>query len=522
MAVMYEYFNAHPGRRAALVVVVSLAMIMQTLDATIANVALPHMQSSMSAAQDQISWVLTSYMIASAIGMSLTGFLAARLGVKTLLNLSIVGFTISSMLCGIAQGLPEMILFRIAQGLFGAGLLPLSQSIMLDVFPREKQGPAMAIWGMGVMLGPILGPTLGGYLTEYYNWRWIFFINAPLGLICTLSVIALLPETPPNKAKYFDFLGFGLLAIALASFQLMLDRGETQDWFSSSEILLEAGLAALALYMFISHVLTTDRPFITPSLFRDLNYSVSTVIGAMFGVTLFATMTLMPLMLQNLMGYSVIDTGLVLMPRGIGTMFAMAAVGRLMGKVEPRLLMLAGLSLTAGALWHMSTWTLEVSQAEMIITGVVQGFGIGFLFPPLSMIAYMTLQPDLRTEAAAFFSLTRNMGSSVGISVMVSLVAQNTQINHAALAEYITPFSRPLQTLIPNAGWSLDGAMGIVHLNGELTRQAMMIAYLNDYRAMAYAMIAVMPLLFFLRMTRRGAAGAAPSGPTQPVAAAEH
>ncbi len=518
MAQMYEYFNAHPGRRSALVVVVTLAMIMQTLDATIANVALPHMQSSMSAAQDQISWVLTSYMIASAIGMSLTGFLASRFGSKNLLIASIVGFTAASMLCGIAQTLPEMILFRVAQGLFGAGLLPLSQSIMLDVFPREKQGPAMAIWGMGVMLGPILGPTLGGYLTEYYNWRWIFFINAPLGVISTLSVMALLPDTPPNKKTYFDFLGFSLLAIALTSFQLMLDRGETQDWFQSYEIILEAVIAGLAFYAFIAHVLTTDKPFITLGLFRDLNYSVSMVIGAAFGVTLFATMTLMPLMLQNLMHYSVIDTGFVLMPRGIGTMFAMAFVGRIVTKLDPRLIMFFGLTLTAAALWHMSTWTVDVSGFEMIATGVLQGVGIGFLFPPLSMIAYMTLPPHLRTEAAAFFSLTRNMGSSVGISVMIALVAQNTQINHASLAEHITPFSRPLQALIPEAGWSIGAASGIAHLNGELTRQAMMISYLNDYRVMAYAIVIVMPLILLLRLPKRGAAT-----PSQPaMAAAEH
>jgi DHA2 family multidrug resistance protein len=515
---MYEYFNAHPGRRSALVIVVTLAMIMQTLDATIANVALPHMQSSMNAAQDQISWVLTSYMIASVIGMSLTGFLASRFGGKTLLIASIVGFTVASMLCGIAQTLPEMIFFRIVQGLCGAGLLPLSQSIMLDVFPREKQGPAMAIWGMGIMLGPILGPTLGGYLTEYYNWRWIFFINLPLGIICTLSVIALLPETPPNKQTHFDLLGFGLLAIALASIQLLLDRGETLDWFSSGEIVLEAFLAGVCFYAFIAHVLTTDKPFITPSLFRDLNYSVSMIIGAAFGVTLFATMTLMPMMLQTLMGYSVIDTGLVLMPRGVGTMFAMAFVGRIVSKFEPRLIMFAGLMVTAYSLWHMSTWTLDVSEFEMIATGVLQGVGIGFLFPPLSMIAYMTLAPNLRTEAAAFFSLSRNMGSSAGISIMVALLAQNTQINHAALAEHITPFSRALQALVPGAGWSIDGAASIAHLNGELTRQAMMISYLNDYRVMAYAIIVVTPLIFLLRMPERAA-----SQPTnQPAVAAEH
>lgn len=517
MALMYEYFNAHPGRRSALVIVVTLAMIMQTLDATIANVALPHMQSSMSAAQDQISWVLTSYMIASAIGMSLTGFLTSRFGAKAVLNASIIGFTVASMLCGIAQTLPEMILFRVAQGLFGAGLLPLSQSIMMDVFPREKQGPAMAIWGMGVMLGPILGPTLGGYLTEYYNWRWIFFINAPLGLICTLSVMALLPETPPNKKTHFDMLGFGLLAVALTSFQLMLDRGETLDWFSSPEIIIEAAAAGLCFYAFLAHVLTTDKPFITLGLFRDTNYTISLVIGASFGVTLFATMTLMPMMLQNLMNYSVIDTGFILMPRGIGTMAAMAIVGRIMGRMDPRPVMFFGLILTAAALWHMSTWTTDVSGAEMILTGMLQGVGIGFLFPPLSVVAYTTLEPRLRTEAAAFFSLTRNMGSSVGISIMVALLAQNTQINHAALAEHVTPFSRPLQALVPGAAWSLDGAAGVARLNSELTQQAMMISYLNDYRLMAYAVIIVMPLVFLLRVGKE--MGPAP----QPAAAAaEH
>ncbi|MGE0283866.1 MAG: DHA2 family efflux MFS transporter permease subunit [Rhodospirillaceae bacterium] len=516
MAQMYEYFNAHPARRAALVAVISLAMIMQTLDATIANVALPHMQSSMNAAQDQISWVLTSYMIASVVGMSLTGFLAARFGAKTLFIASITGFTVASMLCGIAQSLPEMILFRIIQGLFGANLLPLSQSLMLDVFPREKQGPAMAIWGMGVMLGPILGPTLGGYLTEFYNWRWIFFINLPLGIICTLSVMALLPPTPPNRKAHFDFLGFGLLAIALSSFQLMLDRGETLDWFSSGEIVAELLLAVLCFYAFVVHMLTTDKPFITPSLFRDTNYVLSTIIGAFFGVTIFATMTLMPLMLQNLMSYSVIDTGYILMPRGIGTMFAMALVGRLMGKIDPRTIMFAGMAVIAASLWHMSTWTTQVSGTEMIVTGAVQGVGIGLLFPPLSIVAYSTLPAPLRTEGAAFFSLTRNMGASAGISIMVALLAQNTQINHAALAEHVTPFSRAIQSLLPTAGWSIDAAAGLAQLNGELTRQATMISFINDYRVMAYAVAAVLPLIFFLRLPQRGAQV------PQPTAVADH
>src|SRR5712664_2964672 len=294
---------------ALLTVCVMLATIMQALDTTIANVALPYMQGSLSATLDQINWVLTSYIVAAAIMTPVTGFLAMRFGRKRLFLVAVAGFTVASILCGIATTLPEMVLFRLIQGIFGAPLVPLSQSVLLDSYPQEKHGSAMAMWGIGVMVGPILGPTLGGWLTEYYNWRWVFYINLPIGILAWLGLAAFVRETPIDRSRRFDLLGFALLSVALGAFQMMLDRGQSLDWFQSREVMLEAMLAGLAFYLFLSHMFTSDQPFIEPRLFKDRNFSVGLVFIFMVGVVLLATMALLPPFMQNLMGYPGIDVG---------------------------------------------------------------------------------------------------------------------------------------------------------------------------------------------------------------------
>lgn len=493
--------NGKPINKGLITISIMLATIMQALDTTIANVALPHMQGTLSATSDQISWVLTSYIVAAAIMTPPTGILAAKLGRKRLFLICVGGFTITSMLCGIAGTLPEMILFRLLQGVFGAALVPLSQSVLLDINPKEKHGSAMAIWGVGVMLGPILGPTLGGWLTEYYNWRWVFFINLPIGIIAFLGMSAFLPETSTDKARRFDIFGFACLSLFIAALQLTLDRGETKDWFSSPEIVIETLVAVISLYLFVVHILTTKNPFLDPAMFKDRNYSFCLAFIFVVGIILLATMALLPPYLQGLMNYPVITTGLVLAPRGVGAMVSMMLAGRLLGKVDVRGLLTFGLVVTAWSLWATSRFNLEVPVHDIVYVGLVQGFGMGFLFAPLSAIAYVTLDPKYRNDATSVFSLMRNIGSSVGIAVMILLVTRNTQINHAEIAERLTPFN-------PISGMALEGmqtvtsmspGQSLAWLNGEVTRQAAAISYLNDFYAMMFVVIACIPLVFFMK-----------------------
>jgi DHA2 family multidrug resistance protein len=495
--------SAAPLNRGMITVSIMLATIMQVVDMTIVNVALPHMQGSMAATQDQISWVLTSYIVAAAILTPLTGVLADKLGRKRLFVACVVGFTLASMLCGAATSLEQLVAFRVLQGALGAGLVPLSQAVLLDSYPREKHGSAMALWGVGVMVGPILGPTLGGYLTEYYSWRWTFYINAPLGVLALLGVLAFVPETDRKSGRGFDFFGFALLSIAIGALQLMLDRGNSEDWFASREILLETVTAGLALYLFLVHMFTTDRPFIEPGLFKDRNFSVGVSLMLMVGVMLLATMALLPPFLQTLLGFPVLTAGYVLAPRGLGTMLAMLVVGRLIGKIDTRWLVLFGLALMALSLWQMTAFTSEVGTWEIVYTGVVQGVGLGFIFVPLSTIAFATLAPRYRNEGTAMFSLARNIGSSLGISVVMTLLGRQAQVSHAGLVESLTPFRAALQSPWLPPFWDWTTAAGAVALNREVTRQAMTIAYLNDFRLMMYMTVLALPLLLLLRPSRR-------------------
>jgi DHA2 family multidrug resistance protein len=484
--------------RGILTLCIMLATIMQALDTTIANVALPYMQGNLSATQDQINWVLTSYIVAAAIMTPVTGFLAARLGRKRLFLIAVVGFTVASVLCGIAQSLPEMVLFRLAQGVFGAPLVPMSQSVLLDSYPKEKHGSAMAMWGVGVMVGPILGPTLGGWLTEYYNWRWVFYINVPIGIVTFLGLSAFLSETK-RQALSFDWLGFATLSIAVGALQLFLDRGEQLDWFGSREIITELTISVLAFYMFIVHTFTTERPFIDPRIFRDRNFIVGLFFIFIVGIILLASLALLTPYLQNLMNYPVLTAGMVLAPRGIGTMVAMMIVGRIINRVDPRMLVLFGLALTVSVLWEMTGFTPDVSRFTLIRTGVEQGLGLGFLFVPLSTITFATLTPEFRTQGTALFSLMRNLGSSIGISVVIFLLTRNTQIMHSQLVEHVTPFNEALRTGAVHRIWNMTTALGRAALDAEITRQAAIIAYIDDYKFMMLIALAAMPIVFLLR-----------------------
>ena len=482
---------------------VMLATIMQALDTTIANVALPHMQGSMSATQDQISWVLTSYIVAAAIFMPLTGFLTARFGRKRIFIWSVIGFTIASMLCGAAQDLTQIVVFRLLQGVFGAGLVPLSQSVMLDSFPKEKHGSAMAVWGIGVMVGPILGPMLGGWLTEHYSWRWVVYINLPFGLLAWFGLKTYLKETEINRSRRFDLQGFAYLSLAIGSLQMMLDRGGSLDWFASREVVIEAILAGLSLYLFVVHIFTDERPFIEPELFRDRNFTLGVIAFFIVGIILLASMALLPPFMQGLMGYPVVDVGYLLAPRGVGTMFAMFIVGKLSAKADPRHLILFGLTLTVLSLWEMTFFNTDITNWTIVRNGIMQGFGLGFVFVPLSTISFSTLAKHYRDEGTALFSLMRNIGSSIGISVVITKLAENTQANHAAFADYVTPFSMPLRQASEAGVYDLGTAQGLMAINGEVTRQAATLAYLQDFRLMMWVTICAVPLVLLLRNPRK-------------------
>ena len=473
------------------------ATIMQSLDSTIANVALPQMQGTLSATQDQMGWVLTSYIIAAAIMIPLTGWLAGRFGRKKVFLISIVGFTLTSALCGLAATLPEIVLFRLLQGISGAALVPLSQAVLFDINPPQNHGKAMAIWGVGVTLGPVLGPVLGGWLTEDYSWRWVFFINVPIGIIAFLGLSASMPETKKLFSR-FDFFGFATLSLSIGALQLFLDRGELKDWFNSSEIIIEAMMACVALYYFLAHSFTHKRPFLSPALFADRNFVTANIFIFLLGVVLFATLALIPPMLQNEMGYSVITSGLVTAPRGAGTMIGMMVVGRLVGRIDARIIMAAGLGLTAYSLWQMTNFDLLMNENLIVISGLIQGFGIGLVYVPLSTVAFGTLPAALRNEGTAFFNLLRNLGSAIGISVVEMLLTQNTQIMHATLAEHVTPYNLGNPAFL-SSHIDPDSLSGLAALNHMITNQASMIAYIDDYKLMMVLTIAVIPLLILLR-----------------------
>jgi MFS transporter, DHA2 family, multidrug resistance protein len=494
--------------RGALTVCVILATLMQALDTTIANVALPYMQGSVAASQDQIAWVLTSYIVAAAIMTPPTGFLAGRFGLKRLFLVAIGGFTVASMLCGMAQSLNQLVLFRVMQGAFGAALVPLSQTVLFGIYPRERQGFAMALFGIGVMIGPVLGPVLGGWLTENYSWRWVFYINLPIGILDLVGIWIFLPDFPRNERSKLDWFGFGTLSISIGALQVMLDRGEQLDWFGSGEIIIEAIIAISALYLFIVHTFTADKPFVRPSLFRDRNFTAGVLFISIVGLTYYASMALQPPYLQGLMDYPVVTAGLVMGPRGIGTMASMLIVGRLVGRTDTRILLAIGLALTAWSFNEMTGWTPDVSKAMIISVTMVQGAGLGFLFVPLSAATLSTLPVEERTEGAGFFSLSRNIGSSVGISIVNSLLVQNTQANHAAIAPHISAVNRALDNPAVAQIWNPMTAAGRAALDAVVTRQAQIIAYIDDYKLLMIATLAVIPLLLVFRKPPAGGAAA--------------
>ncbi len=480
------------------------ATLMQALDSTIANVALPYMQGSLSATADEITWVLTSYVIAAAIMTAPVGWMATRFGRKNLFIGCLFGFTLTSMMCGAAQSLPQMVLFRLLQGMCGAALVPLSQATMLDIYPFEQRAHAMAIFGMGVMLGPIIGPTLGGYLTDAYNWRWVFYVNVPFGVAAIGGLVLFMPPGKARSELRFDWIGFAALAIGVGCLQMMLDRGQDKDWFSSREIVVEAVLAALGIYLFVVHMLTAEKPFIAPAVFRDRNFTAAAIMVFCTGMVLLATSALLAPFLQTLAGFPVATAGIALAPRGFGTMAAMLMASQLGMRVDQRKIMTVGLLLLGWTLHAMSFWTPDVSQRQMMGTLLAQGFSMGLIFNPMTVMAFTTLPPSFRGDATAIQSLARNIGAAIGVSVTSFMLARSIQVSHADLAAQITPFARPLQQH-GAISLMLDPTTrpGAALLDQIINQQAQIIAYNNDFHLMSFVVIPPLLLLLLMRRHRR-------------------
>jgi len=479
------------------------ATLMQVLDTTIVNVALPHMQGSLGATPDEISWVLTSYLVASAIVMPLTGFFTDKFGRRKYLLICISGFIVASGLCGAAQTLTEIVAFRILQGLFGASLVPLSQAIMTDVFPPEERGSAMAIWGMGVMVGPILGPTLGGYLTEVTTWRWNFYINLPVGILSFLLAWYVVPDTE-KKTRKMDWFGLSLISIGIAATQYFFDRGNHDDWFQSPTMCFVALLSVGSIGGFLYYCLKgrIDAVF-DLRVFKDLNFTMACLVMAVFGLGLYGTMVIMPLLLEDLLNYPVIIAGLVLAPRGISSLIGMMFVGRWVNRYDPRLLVMAGMLLSMLGTWACTLYNLNINPFWIIWPLLIQGFGLSLVFVPISTIAFSTLSPALRSEAAGLYSLIRTLGSSIGISIVITYYTRHVQAAWNQMGGSINPYNPQLTAYLQAGNLSLNDPSTLNILARELGRQAQMVSFINAFGFISMSFLVVLPLIFLMKDPRK-------------------
>ena len=504
--------SAVPGLRRNMVTICAMtATIMQALDTTIANVALPYMQGSLSASQDQINWVLTSYIVAAAIMTAPVGWIANRFGRKRVFIICAAGFTVASVLCGLAQDINQMVLFRLLQGVFGAALVPLSQAVMLDSYALHERAKAMSIWGMGVMMGPIMGPSLGAWLTETYSWHWVFFVNLPFGIVTVLGLLAFMDEIRANRSLRFDWFGFAALAVGIGAMQIALDRGEQLGWLESNEIIAEIIVSIVGFYYFFAHSLTTEKPFIQFAIFKDRNFIGGCVFMTVIGLVLFSTMALASPYLQSVIGYPIITAGLLLASRGCGTFVAMMLVGRLMRHIEARTLIITGLCLTCLSLFCMTGWTDQTGVGEIVTLSILQGFGFGLVFVPLSTVAFLTLPNHLRTDGTSMLTLLRNVASSIGISVVIARLTEGSRRVYAVLNEHVTPFNHAMQMpdvhSIINMGTDAGRALADV----MLSLQAQIIAFSQDYQLVMIVTLCAIPLTLMIGSTkaalRRQAAG---------------
>ena len=490
-----------PSRSLLLTTIsVCLAAGMQSMDTFVAGIALPSMMGTFSASHDEVAWVLTAFLIAVAVFTPLSGWLSRRVGRKRLLLISVVGFCCASVLSGSSNTIEQIVPARFLQGMFGAALVPLSQQILLDAYPRERHGMAMAWFNVGMLVGLIVGPFLGGYITEFYSWRYVFFINLPTGL-AAFTLISIYVREVPMTPRRFDFIGFGALAIALISLQLMLDRGERLDWFHSTEIIIEAGIALAAFYVFIIHIITARQPFVDPALFKNRNFVIGMTYIFMLAMLIFGFLGIFPAMLQNQLGYSVLTSGVLLSPRGMTTFVGSIGSGILFARIGPRPIIFVALIIMAVSLWQMSTFTPDVDYGTVLFAICMQGFGFGMLSTTATAAAYMTLSRELRPDGTAFLSLARRVGASIGVSFLVSQFLRYTQANRAALNENISLYNERLRVQPLPEGWNLTDPTGLSALQQEVIRQAQFLAYLDDFRLLALLVVLITPFVFLMKVS---------------------
>lgn len=489
-----------PKHPALITASVGLASFLYSVDWTIAAVALPHMQGTFSASADQIGWVITSYIVASALAIPASGWLSLRFGRKRIFMWAVTVFLIASVACGAANSLEMEVFARIVQGLGGAFLIPLSHAIILDTYPAEEQGKAMALWGMASVLGSFVGPTVGGYVTEYLTWRYIFYFNVPFGLLALAGAAIFLPETERDPTRKLDWFGFLTLSLGIGSLQLMLDRGGQLDWFESWEIITEAFLAVLGFYMFNVHCMTAKQPFLDPHLLFKRTFFIGLMFAFIYGFVTTPPMVLMPSFLDQVRGYPIDMIGLLQAPRGIGLFLAMVIGGRTTGRIDPRLPIIFGLLCLAFSSWHMSNWTADVGEWELVWTNFMQGIGAGIILVPIQAIAFPSLEPHRRTEAAAVFNLVRSIGASIGVSGALAIFVRTSSVTHAQLAEHVTPYSRALQAQGAQ-GWGTGTVQELAKLEHEINLQSAIIGFTGDFWLFALVALAGLPLLLFIGKT---------------------
>ncbi|MGE3692774.1 MAG: DHA2 family efflux MFS transporter permease subunit [Novosphingobium sp.] len=495
-----------PRRRTLIVFSTTLASMIFAVDTSIANVALPNMQATMGVTGEQIIWVVTSYMIASAIATPLSSWLASRYGRKPMLLISVGGFTLASVACGLANDLTTAVIARSIQGITGAGMVPLSQAAVIDITPQKDYGKAMGILGLGTMIGPLIGPTLGGWLTVTLDWRWVYFINLPIGLISFAGLAIGLYDARDDKPLRFDLFGFVALSILLGAFQLILDRGHLLDWFDSREILLYAVLMALFGFLMAVHMFTARDTYVRPQIFADRNFALGCVLSIAMGVLTFSTIPLTVVMMQHNLHYTPFYAGLISSPRSIGTLISMLLVVRLIGKVDSRWFLAGGLAMNAVGLKMLSSISLEVDESHLLLAGLFQGFGSGLMFPPLTALIFATIPPAYRNEGSAMFAPTRSMGSSLGISYLQTLTTQNTAIVGARLVEGVRPDNPVMQNAMPD--FDFGSLPHLTGMKGMIFNQANMVGYVDAYWLIFLLALAMVPVVMLMRPPNQSKPGA--------------
>jgi len=490
--------------KITIVVAVVLSAVLEVLDSTIVNVALPHIKSAFGATTDQTTWILTSYIVAAVVVMPLTGFMARRVGRKRLILTAICGFSVFSVLCGLSWSLGSMVAFRLGQGMFGAFLIPLSQSILFDAFPREKRGQAMAMFGLGVVVAPVLGPTMGALLTDYYSWRMVFFVNLPIAAFALLMLAGELPADAPEDVK-IDWTGLALMALGIGALQFVLDQGQTKDWLASHIIQVVMIIALLGGAAFVWRGVTNRDSIVDLSMFGNRNFAAGNLIIAGFSVSMFGGIAILPLFVQGLLGYPVIEAGYLFIPRGLAAGFSMVLTGAvLVNRFDPRALAVIGLILTAVSNFMTGALNLNADFWQLAWPGVVGGLGMGLVFVPMSTLAFDSIGPDRQNEASGLYGVTRQLGSSIGIAVVSALLVRGIAINTSLLSQHVTPYSGAAHAYLAPLGLTPNSEGGAAILSKEIARQAALMSYTRVFDILGWVAVMLIPLTFVMRRTTAG------------------